>query len=374
MEGDASGPKSARMVLRDPTVDAAVLETARGGILREGLGFDRCDIGAVLNVQPDHLGLKGINTVEDLARVKSVVIEAVGRSGCSVLNADDPLVAAMAEDAGGRIAFFSMQAGDAMPSLLREHIAAGGLAVVHEPGPRGAGIVVYDDERRLPLMDAAEIPATLGGAASFNVQNALAAVAMTYAQGIALPVIRSALTGFTSDFSQNPGRLNIHDAHGFRVILDYVHNPAGLIALGRMLCQMRPQYRRLIGMVSIPGDRRDNDIAEMGRIAAGIFDELVFRELPDRRGRPPGEVMQLLSESSIAAGFPAENIYSIACELDAAHACLRMARPGDLVVLAPAAVEEVWQIVQGFDPAEATKLAPVEQPVTEAAAALPSMA
>jgi cyanophycin synthetase len=187
MDGDASGPKSARMVLRDSTVEVAVLETARGGILREGLGFDWCDIGAVLNVQPDHLGLKGINTVEDLARVKSVVVETVGRNGCSVLNADDLLVAAMAEHAGGRIALFFMQAGPSMPAALRAHIAGGGLAVLHEPGPRGGSIVVYDDERRLPLMDAAEVPATFGGAASFNVQNALAAVAMTYAQGSACP-------------------------------------------------------------------------------------------------------------------------------------------------------------------------------------------
>jgi cyanophycin synthetase len=377
--GDASGPKSARVVLRDPMVEAAVLETARGGILREGLGFDRCDIGAVLNVQPDHLGLKGVETLEDLARVKSVVVEAVGRNGCSVLNADDPLVAGIAKHAGGRIAFFSMLSGAGMPDVLRAHIAAGGLAVVHEPAPGGAGIVVYDDERRLPLMDAAEIPATLGGAAGFNVQNALAAVAMTYAQGIALPVIRHALTGFTSDFAQNPGRLNIHDGHGFRVILDYAHNPAGVAALGQMIGQMRPRYGRAIGMISTPGDRRDEDIDAMGRIAAGIFDELVFRELPDRRGRPPGQVMRLLAESSIAAGFSPAHIHTIACELDAARACLRMARPGDLVVLAPAAIEEVWRIVQEFDPAAVAEPSPPESGPPEQAPAAqvmpaPSMA
>jgi cyanophycin synthetase len=160
---DASGPASARMVLRDPTVDAAVLETARGGILREGLAFARCDVGAVLNVQDDHLGLKGVDTLEDLARVKSVVVEAVHRDGCSVLNADDPLAAGMADRAGGRVAFFSLRGGEDMPAFLRRHVEEGGLAVVREPTPDGGELVVHHDERRLPLMRAAAIPATLGG-------------------------------------------------------------------------------------------------------------------------------------------------------------------------------------------------------------------
>jgi cyanophycin synthetase len=350
MAVDASGPQSAKVVLRDPTVEAAVLETARGGILREGLGFDRCDIGAVLNVSADHLGLKGIETPEDLARVKAVVVEAVGRNGCSVLNADDPLVAAMASEAGGRIAWFSMKGGQDMPPELRRHIASGGLAAVYEKGPHGGDIVVYDDDRRLPLMDVADIPATLGGAAEFNIQNAVAAVLMTYAQGLPLPAIRAALTGFASSFEQNPGRLNVQDQHGWRVVLDYAHNPAGLQALGEVIGRMRPQHRRVIGLISIPGDRRDEDIREMGRIAAPLFDEIVFRERPDGRGRPEGEVMGLMHEGCLAAGFPPEHIHMVLDELEAANHCLGMAQSGDLVVLTATEVEDVWRCVQEFKP------------------------
>jgi cyanophycin synthetase len=359
MDADASGPKSARIVLRDPSVDAAVLETARGGILREGLGFEECDVGAVLNIQADHLGLKEVDTLEDLAAVKSVVVESVRRDGCSVLNADDPLTLAMERHAGGRIAFFSMKGGKDMPDALRAYIDAGGLAVVSEDGVDGGDIVVHDDRRRLPLMSAAEIPATLNGMAGFNIQNALAAVAMTYAQGISPPVIRAALQNFSSSFEQSPGRLNVHDAHGFRVILDYAHNPAGLTALCDLIAKLRPRHRRLIAMISTPGDRRDDDMRELGRIAAGAFDEVVLRERPDDRGRPSGEVMRLIAEGVLGTGFAEEHLHRVLDEHEAAELCLRMARPGDLVVLTPTSVEEVWAQVLAFRPTE--KPAPVKE-------------
>lgn len=358
IRADASGPRSARMVLQDPSVEAAVLEMARGGLLREGLGFDRCDIGCVLNIAEDHLGLKGIDTVEDLAWVKAVVVEAVGRRGTSVLNFDDPLVARMARRAGGRIAWFSARGGAGMPEALHRHVEAGGLAVVLESGPGGGEIVLHDDGRRLPLMHAAEIPATLEGVARFNTLNALAAVAMAYAQGITLPVIRQALLGFATTFEQCPGRLNIHDGHGFRVILDYAHNPAGLGALREVVLAMRPRFRRSIAVVNTPGDRRDEDVRELGRVAAASFDELVLREQPDLRGRAPGEVMRLLQEGAVSAGFPAERIHQIAEELASVEAALRMARPGDLLIILPTDVEGVWRQIQGFDPN-----APVLQPV-----------
>ncbi|MCW8088101.1 cyanophycin synthetase [Sabulicella glaciei] len=349
-EGDASGPRSARMVLREPTVEAAVLETARGGILREGLGFDEADIGAVLNIAADHLGIKEVDTLEDLAAVKSVVVESVRRGGCSVLNADDPLTRAMERHARGRIAFFSMRGGTQMPGALREHVEAGGLAVVHEEGPGGGDIVVHNDRRRLPLMGAAEIPATLDGMAGFNIQNALAAVAMTYARGVSLPVIRAALQGFSTSFEQSPGRLNIHDGHGFRVILDYAHNPAGLGALCDLVAKLRPRHGRAIGMISIPGDRRDEDIREMGRIAAAHFDELVLRERPDGRGRVPGEVMNLIAEGALAAGFPEDRMHRVPDELAATDLCLRLSSPDDLLVLTPTSVEGVWARVLAFVP------------------------
>ncbi|HEX8374985.1 MAG TPA: Mur ligase family protein, partial [Geminicoccaceae bacterium] len=348
---DASGPASARMVLRDPTVDAAVLETARGGILREGLAFARCDVGAVLNVQEDHLGVKGVDTIEDLARIKSVVVEAVHRDGCSVLNADDPLAAGMADRAGGRVAFFSLRGGDDMPAFLRRHLEEGGLAVVREPTPDGGELVVHHDERRLPLMRAAAIPATLGGLAEFNVQNALAAIAISFAHGLPPSVIRSALATYESSYEQCPGRLNVFDGHGFRVILDYAHNPAGMAAIGHLVRGLRPRHGRCIGMVGCPGDRRDEDIRAVGATAAGAFDELVFRERPEQRGRPDGQVMSLLTEGALAAGLPRERVRLVADEFEALEACLRAARPGDLVVLTPASTEEAWRRILAFRPA-----------------------
>jgi cyanophycin synthetase len=349
VEADASGPWSARVVLRDPTVDVAVLETARGGILREGLGFSECDVGLVTNVQPDHLGLKGIDTIEDLGWVKSVVVEAVHRNGTSILNADDSITAGMRRRAGGRIAYFSLRGGADMPDFLREHIEDGGFAVVREPGAvPGGEIVIHDEGDAIHLMRAAEIPATLDGLAEFTVQNALGAIAMAYAQGIPVNVIRMALSTYTTSFAQNPGRLNVFDGHGFRVILDYAHNPSGLQALGDLILKMRPRHRRVIGMINIPGDRRDDDMREMGALAARYFDEIIFREDPARRGRKPGEIVTLLAEGALSAGFPEQRITRILDEDEAAKLCLQRAQPGDLVVLTPTDVEAMWRQVLDF--------------------------
>jgi cyanophycin synthetase len=349
VEADASGPWSARVVLKDPTVDVAVLETARGGILREGLGFPECDVGLVTNIQPDHLGLKGVDTIEDLAWVKSVVVEAVHRNGTSILNADDPMVVSMRRRAGGRIGYFSLRGGADMPDFLQEHIEDGGFAVVREPGRSDGGeIVIHDDGDSIHLMRAAEIPATLDGLAKFNVQNALGAVAMAYAQGVPVNVIRMALSTYTTSFEHSPGRLNVFDGHGFRVILDYAHNPAGLQALGDLILKMKSRHRRVIGMINIPGDRRDDDMREMGALATRYFDEIIFREDPARRGRRPGEIVALLAEGALASGFPEERIRRILEEDDAADLCLRMAQPGDLVVLTPTDVEAMWKQVLDF--------------------------
>lgn len=352
--GDATGPRSARMVLRDPTVDVAVLETARGGMLREGLAFDRCDVGAFLNVSEDHLGLKGIETVDDLADLKALVIETVRRDGTAVLNADDPLVRSKARRASGRIAWFSLHGGDDMPGWLAAHIEDGGTAVVREPGDEGGCIVLHHSGRRELVMTAAAIPATLHGVAAFNIANACAAIAMAVAHGVPLLTIRSAMTGFQSTYEQNPGRLNVHDAHGFRVILDYAHNAAGLNALGEVVQGLRKRHPRSIGVISIPGDRRDEDIAEMGRIAARLFDELVFREDPATRGRPRGEVMNLLRSGALSSGVDGCTVHLVAGEAEAADAGLSLAGPGDLVVITPSDVEAAWRQVQYFSPRAAT--------------------
>src|SRR4051812_33424357 len=350
-EGDATGPRSARMILRDPTVEVAVLETARGGLLREGLAYEEADIAACLNVTADHLGLKGIETVEDLADVKSVVVEAVRRDGYSVLNADCPLTVKMARRAGGRVIWFTLCGGAELPPLVREHIDEGGMAVVREPGPEGGTIALYDDSRREFIMKTGDIPATLHGMAEFNVANALAAIAMALAHGVPILTIRSAMSQFRSTFEQNPGRLNVHDAHGFRVIVDYAHNAAGLEALGKVVKGLSHRYKRTIGSVSMAGDRRDEDIIELGRIAAGIFDELIFREDPYTRGRPRGEVMNLLKRGALESGRSEEHLHLIAGERPSTAAALSMGRPGDLVVITPTDVKGAWQQVNEFKPA-----------------------
>ncbi|HEX8526407.1 cyanophycin synthetase [Allosphingosinicella sp.] len=350
-EGDATGPKSARMVLRDPTVEVAVLETARGGLLREGLAFNEADIGVALNVTADHLGLKGIETVEDLADVKSVVVEAVRRGGHAILNADDPLTVRMARRAGGRIVWFSLCGGSEMSPMLLEHIEDGGMAVVREPGPDGGTIVWYDDSRREFIMKAGDIPAALHGMAEFNIANALAAIAVALAHEVPILTIRSAMSNFRSTFEQNPGRLNVHDAHGFRVIVDYAHNAAGLEAMGKVVRGLSHRYKRTIGSVSIAGDRRDEDIVEMGRIAAGIFDEIIFREDPYTRGRPRGQVMGLLRKGALQAGRSEDHLHLIAGEKASTAAALAMGRPGDLIVVTPTDVKAAWQQVTDFKPA-----------------------
>ncbi len=353
MEADASGPKSARLVLSDPTVDAAVLETARGGILREGLGFDRCDIGAVLNVTPDHLGVGSVQDLHDLAAVKSVVTESVSRRGWSVLNADDPLTLRMARHAGGQVAWFSMKPESELSGGLLKHIAEGGVMVGLEGDGSQRHIVIRKGPEVQPVCAVHEIPATLDGAAEFNVANALAATAIGFGHGLSPYAIAQALRTFSSDFAHNPGRLNIHDGHGFRVILDYAHNPAALRALGDMIRRLRPSYGRVIGCASMPGDRRDEDLREMGAISAEIFDHVVFRERPDGRGRAPGEVLRLMSEGAVAAGCPPDRMDAVLGEAEAMEACLRMAAPGDLVVLLPTKVEAVWRQILAFRPSAA---------------------
>lgn len=345
MKGDMTGPWSARMVLKDPTVDAAVLETARGGILREGLGFDRCDVGAVLNISNDHLGLRGVNTLEDLAEVKALVVEVVRDDGASVLNADDPLVAMMAERAEGRLIYFSMHGGESASELVREHIADGGTAVVLQQGVRGEMIAIYDEEQYIPLLWTHLIPATLEGKARHNVANALAATAIAYAHGVSVENIRQGLRTFATSFFQAPGRLNIFDEHPFRVMVDYGHNPAAFRAMAELIERLRPSYGRVIGVVSAPGDRRDEDIREIGAIAGPMFDLLVLKEDDDRRGRPAGTIAGLLREAAVAAGKNDSEIVTVLNELEATRYAMTHAESGDLVVIFADAITAVWKEV-----------------------------
>jgi cyanophycin synthetase len=350
MRGDMTGPWSARVVLKDPTVDSAVLETARGGILREGLGFDRCDVGAVLNVTADHLGLRGVETIEQLAEVKQLMVEVVRDDGASVLNADDELVVKMAAKAEGRVVYFSMHGGEGASDLVKNHIADGGCAVVLQPGVRGEMLAIYDAEQYIPLLWTHLIPATLEGKALHNVANALAAAAICYARGVSVENIRQGLRTFATSFYLTPGRLNVFDEYAFRVIVDYAHNPAAIQALSDLVGRLRPNYRRTIGVVAAPGDRRDVDIRAFGAIAGKAFDLLVIKEDNDRRGREVGSIAALLHEAARDAGMPADRMITVVDELEATRHALALAEPDDLVVICADAITAVWKEVIYFQP------------------------
>ena len=237
-----------------------------------------------------------------------------------------------------------------MTELVRSHVAAGRLAVVLEEDDSGGTIVLHRQGERHVITHASEIPATLAGAAAFNTLNALAATAITAAHGVDLVAIRDGLTSFSTSFEDSPGRLNVHDTHGRRVIVDYAHNPAALMALGELVAAMRPQHGRVFGMVSIPGDRRDEDLREMGYLAASIFDEIMFREAPDGRGRAAGTINALMSEGAISGGIDPARVHRLVNEEAATDACLAASRPGDLILLMPTEVDKIWQQVLDFTP------------------------
>ncbi len=343
MRGDMTGPWSARMVLKDPTIEAAVLETARGGILREGIGFDRCDVGAVLNVQSDHLGLRGVDTLDDLARIKSLVVEVVHKTGTSVLNADDPRCVEMRERAGGRIAYFSMYGGNDGPDHLREHIAEGGIAVVLQKGVKGDMIAIYHDEQYIPLLWTHLIPATLEGKALVNVANALAATTIAYAMEVPVETIRQALRTFSTSFYQTPGRLNVFDEHPFRVIMDYGHNTAALEQMVDLVDKLRSAHKRVIGVISGPGDRRDQDLLRLGELGARMFDEMIVKQDASLRGRPAGETARLVKQGALNTGFEETRISTVLPELEAVDEALGRAKDGDLVVIFADQVTPVWK-------------------------------
>ena len=367
VRGDMTGPWASHLVLRDPTVDAAVLETARGGIVRAGLGWRKCKVGAVLNIAADHLGMGGIDSLEELAEVKRVIVE-VAQELC-VLNADDPRVAPMAEHSPGQPVYVTMQRDN---ELVRRHIRNRGKAVALEEGLNGRMIVLYEGEEQIPLLWARQIPATIEGHALHNVQNAMFAAAIAHSMGISLENIRQGLRTFTTDFFQTPGRMNFYNEHPFRVLLDYAHNPHGMEAMARTVRELTVTGRR-IGVLSAPGDRRDEDILDIARIAAPAFDLIILREDDNLRGRKAGEVGSLLHQGLLAAGFPEERIApGVFLEEEAVQRSLETAQPGDLLVIFGDKLDRTWsQIVSFGRPAEAPvapPLAPIFSADTEALA------
>jgi cyanophycin synthetase len=343
--GDMTGPVAARMVLRDPSVEVAVLETARGGLLRAGMGYRKCDVGAVLNVQADHLGLKGIDTVEQLAEVKRIVVEVAKNT--AVLNADDALCLKMADfTQAEHLCYVTMNTRHA---LVREHIRAGGRAVVLEEGINGHMITLFDKGTHIPLLWTHLIPATMEGRAIHNVQNAMFASAVAFSMEVSLDDIRQGLRTFDTTYFQAPGRMNVFDEHPFKVILDYAHNPAAIQAMVEFVAQLQPTGKRIC-VLAAPGDRRDEDIREVARLCAGKFDHYICRRDDNPRGRDDREVPMMLRDALIAAEVAPESISLLPREPEAVLAALDMAQTGDLLLIFGDQVNRTWKQIINYIP------------------------
>ena len=288
MKGDCTGPLSSQFVLKDPTVDFAVLECARGGILKNGLAFQNCDVAIVTNVAADHMGLGGINTLDQMAKLKAVVPETVFPHGYAVLNADDDRVFAMAKELRCNVALFSM---DENNPRIKAHCKKGGLAVVFE----NDFISILKGTWKIRVINVHDVPITFEGKALHNISNCLPAVMAAYLyRDISIDDIRSALLSFVPSSSQTPGRLNFFHFKSFTILADFAHNPHGLKLLGDFIGKL--EYPKKIGLISGTGDRRDEDIRELGSLSAKYFDEIIIRCDKNLRGRTAEEIIQLLQE------------------------------------------------------------------------------
>lgn len=346
-KGDTTGPQSAQVILQDPTVEVAVLETARGGLLRSGLGFNQCDVAIVLNVAADHLGIGDIDTIEDLAHLKSIVPETARPNGYAILNADDPLVVGMAERVKAQIAYFSMNPDN---PILREHTQNGGLAAVYENGY----LSILKGDWTLRIEQAVNVPLTMGGRALFMIANALAASLAAFAHGIKIEDIRTALATFQASVGQTPGRMNLFNLGDFHAMVDYAHNPHSFEALGSFVKNW-PGER--IGVVGGPGDRRDEDFVTLGRLAAGMFDRILIKEDEDKRGRPEGDGAKLILQGIEQAGQPIAH-ETILNETQAVNTALDSAPKGSLVVIFPENVTRAISLIEARNPSPDLNLPP----------------
>ena len=346
VQGDMTGPVSARMVLADPQIDVAVLETARGGLLRAGMGVQEVNVGAVLNVQSDHLGLKGIDTLEQLAEIKRVVVEVA--TDCAVLNADDPLTLRMSgyTDAAS-ICYVTMTP---QHQLVREHVRAGGRACALEAGVNGQMITLYDKGGHMPLLWTHLIPATLEGRATHNVQNAMFAAALAFSLGIKLDAIRQGLRTFDTTFYQAPGRMNVFDEHPFKVLFDYGHNAHAVGVMADLAQRLDVKGRRIVVMAG-PGDRRDEDLKAIALAVAGRFDHYICRRDDQLRDRAPEEVPRILAQALREAGVPESRIEIIPDEREAIEAALRMGATGALLLVFADHLTRSWKQIIKFRPA-----------------------
>jgi cyanophycin synthetase len=369
-EGDTTGPQSARTVLSDPSVEVAVLETARGGITRRGLGYDWSDVAVLTNIRPDHIGQDGIETLDDLVHIKSLVAERVRDGGTLVLNADDEEVSRLLEiprvrEGEKRVVYFSAHENHL---LIKRHLDEGGRAYFVRDG----WVVEADGQESRRVLEVASVPATMGGTAKFQVSNVVAAVAACRSQGVAVEQIASSLAEFRSA-EHNPGRGNLFRvASGGYVMLDYGHNADAFAAV----CQMAAQWegRRVTGIIGVPGDRDDTIIEEAGRIAARGFHRLVIKEDADTRGREPGEVARLLCEAA-ASEAPERECRIVLDDTEALSQELRLLQGGDVVVMFYDKLEPLLRVLETFGARPATTIEGLEtRAKVTAASARPSAA
>ncbi|MCT7982681.1 cyanophycin synthetase [Laspinema sp. A4] len=344
-KGDNTGPQSAELILKDPTVEVAVLETARGGILRSGLAFDRCDVGVVLNVSADHLGIGDIDTIEQMATLKSVLAESVDAKGYAILNAEDPLVVKMAKRVKSQIAYFSM---DPENEILQNHVRSGGLAAVYENGY----LSIIKGDWTLRIEQAVNVPLTMAGLAPFMIANALAAALAAYSNGVPIEQIRTGLATFEASVAQTPGRMNLFNMGTYHALVDYAHNAASYEALGGFV---RNWPGETIGVIGGPGDRRDEDLTNLGKLSAEIFNQIIVKEDNDTRGRPRGNAAHFICAGIAQANGPAA-YQTILNETEAIETALNEAPSGSLVVILPESVTRAINLIEKRKPLEEPRI------------------
>ena len=338
MKGDCTGPASAEFVLRDPTVNFAVLECARGGLLRAGLGFGNCDIGIVTNVSADHLGLKGIHTIEQLAKVKGVIPETVLPDGYAILNADDDLVYEMRRGINCKLALFSMDENNPRIQALQK---LGGITAVYENGY----VTICRGTWKMRIMKAKDIPLTYGGKATFMIQNVLPAILAANIRGISIEDMKAALETFIPSASQTPGRLNLFEFENFTILLDYAHNPSGMLALKQFTDTMDATVK--VGIIAGVGDRREEDTNQIGSIAADMFDEIIIRQDKRLRGKTEQELIKMLNDG-IKSKDPNKKTTIIPSEKEAITFAVNNAVKGSLIVLCSDVIPDALDLVMRF--------------------------
>ncbi len=337
-KGDTTGPVSAEFILKDPTVDFAVLETARGGILRSGLGFNKCDVAVITNIQEDHMGLSDINTLSDMARVKGVVARAVKRDGYAVLNADNKYCVSVAKTLDCNIAYFSI---DEKNPIIIEHCKKGGIAAIYENG----FITIQKGEWKFRVEKASHIPLTFGGRVTFMIYNVLSATLATYVYGFTIEDIKLNLATFIPSAAQTPGRMNIFEFKEFKVLIDFAHNADGFKGIKEFLTTVESPYK--IGIITGTGDRRDDDIRNMGRISAEMFDHIIIRQDKFLRGRKAEDIVKLLVEG-IHDSNPQQSYEYIPKEVEALNHAFSLAKKGTFITALSDVIDNAIEVVQSY--------------------------